>query len=111
MEIYEMQAKFCQMMANAKRIAIMEFLAHGEKSVGDLACELDIPITAVSQHLRIMKDNGMLVNRKDARTVYYSLKHPELMEGCHIMRKIMLAEVESQGQRARELIDNEIIGG
>lgn len=110
-ELYEMQAEFCKMMANAHRIAIMELLSQGETSVGDLATTLEMPISAVSQHLRVMKDKGIVVNRKDARTVYYSLKHPELMEGCHIMRKILLAELESRGQIAQKISNRKNTGG
>ena len=89
------------MMANPKRVAIIELLSEAECSVGELAKELDSSISAISQHLRTMKDKGVVVNRKDAQTVYYRLKNPKLIEGCHIMRDILLEEMESQGRIAR----------
>ena len=90
------------MMANPKRIAIVEILGRGECSVGELAEALSTSISAVSQHLRTMKDKGVVVNRKEAQSVYYRLKNPKLLESCHIMREILLEEMESQGRIARD---------
>ena len=100
--IFELQAELCQMMANPKRVAIVELLSEEECSVGELAKALNSSISAVSQHLRTMKDKGVVINRKDAQTVYYRLKNPKLIEGCHIMRDILLEEMESQGRIARD---------
>ncbi len=100
-ELFELQAELCQMMANPKRIAIIEILGRGERSVGELAEALSTSISTVSQHLRTMKDKGVVVNRKEAQTVYYHLKNPKLIEGCHIMREVLLEEMESQGRIAR----------
>ncbi len=90
------------MMANPKRIAILELLGQREHSVGELADSLAISISAISQHLRTMKDKGVVANRKEAQTVYYRLKTPRLIESCHIMRDILLEEMESQGRIARD---------
>ena len=89
------------MMANPKRIAIVEILGKGECSVGELAEALSVSISTVSRHLRTMKDKGVVVNRKEAQTVYYHLKNPKLIESCHMMRSILIEEMESQGRMAR----------
>ncbi len=101
-ELFELQAELCQLMANPKRIAIIEILGDGECSVGELAEALGTSISTVSQHLRTMKDKGVVVNRKEAQTVYYHLKNPKLLKGCHIMREVLLEEMESQGRMARD---------
>ncbi len=100
-ELFELQAELCQMMANPKRIAIVDILSQGECSVGELAEALSTSISTVSQHLRTMKDKGVVTNRKEAQTVYYHLKNPKLIESCHIMRDILLEEMELQGRIAR----------
>ena len=89
-------------MANPKRIAIVELLGRGECSVGELAEAPSTSISAVSQHLRTMKDKGVVVNRKEAQSVFYRLKNPKLIESCHIMREVLLEEMESQGRIARD---------
>ena len=93
-------------MANPKRIAIVEILGQGECSVGELAEVLGTSISTVSQHLRTMKDKGVVVNRKEAQTVYYHLKNPKLIAGCHIMRDVLLEEMEARGRMARNYDEN-----
>ena len=92
-ELFELQAELCQMMANPKRVAIIEILGEDECCVGELAEALSTSVSTVSQHLRTMKDKGIVVNRKEAQTVYYRLKNPKLIEGCHIMRDVLLVEM------------------
>ena len=101
-EIFELQADLYQTMANAKRLVIVELLSHGEKSVGAIAEALDSSTSAVSQHLRNMKDKSVVVTRKEGQTVYYRLKNPKIIKGCHLVRQILLEELESQGRMARD---------
>ena len=59
---------------NGVRLRIL-FLLHEEERlcVCDLSDILGMKIPAVSQHLRKMKDGGILVNEKVAQTIYYCL--------------------------------------
>ena len=108
-ELFELQAELCQMMANPNRIAIVERLGGGDQGVGSIAEALGTSISAVSQHLRTMKDKGVVVNRKEGQTVYYHLKNPKLIEGCHIMREVLLEEMESRGRMARDYDEEAVI--
>jgi ArsR family transcriptional regulator len=99
-----MQAELCSLMANAKRLMILDVLSQeGEANVGDIAEKLDIPVTAVSQHLRLMRDKNVVVCRKDGHTVYYRLKHPKLMDGCHAVQSVLMDELRITAQVAEEL--------
>ena len=109
LEILELQADLYQTMANAKRLAIVEMLGHGEKSVGAIAEILDLSVSAISQHLRNMKDKNVVITRKDAQTVYYRLKNPKIIEGCHLVREILLEEMESQGRIARDYDEDTVL--
>jgi DNA-binding transcriptional ArsR family regulator len=52
-------------LGDPTRRAIFELVAAGPKAVGELACELPISRPAVSQHLRVLKDAGLV--RDEAR--------------------------------------------
>jgi DNA-binding transcriptional ArsR family regulator len=59
---------------NGVRLRILFLLNEEERlCVCDLSDILGMKIPAVSQHLRKMKDGGMLVNEKVAQTIYYRL--------------------------------------
>jgi DNA-binding transcriptional ArsR family regulator len=55
------------------RRQIFEALRRGPRSVGDLAGHLPVSRPAVSQHLRVLKDAGLVVDRKDGVRRIYSV--------------------------------------
>ena len=60
-----------------KRRAILDILGRsGERSVTEISDHFDVTRSAVSQHLAILLDAGLVVERKDGRRRLYSL-HPD----------------------------------
>lgn len=62
------------------RRALLEHLATGDSRVTELAARLPVSRPAVSQHLRLMLDIGMVEERRDGRDRYYSLRRDRLEE-------------------------------
>ena len=99
--IFEMQAQLCGLMSNTKRLMIMDFLSRKcEARVGDIAEEIEATISSTSQHLRLMRDNDVVLSRKDGNTVFYRLKHPKIMDGCHAVREVLMDELKSRSKVA-----------
>ena len=63
-----------QALADPSRRAIFESLTHGEAAVKELTARFDISQPAVSQHLALLKDAGLVKGRRDGRHVYYRVK-------------------------------------
>ena len=72
----------CQVLTlvgNDVRLKILYLLEEeNELCVCDLADILEMTIPAVSQHLRKLKDGNILQTRRNAQTIYYSLKAEHL---------------------------------
>ena len=66
-------ADFFKVFADATRIRILCVLSHSEMCVCDLAQTLDITQSAISHQLRILKQMKLVVNRREGKTVFYSL--------------------------------------
>jgi DNA-binding transcriptional ArsR family regulator len=60
-------------LGDPTRRAIFERLADGPSSVGALASEMPVSRPAVSQHLRVLKDAGLVVDRQAGNRRIYSL--------------------------------------
>lgn len=60
-------------LANRHRLLIICQLIDGERSVGDLAEFLDLRDSTVSQHLALLRKDGLVSARRDAQTIYYSI--------------------------------------
>jgi DNA-binding transcriptional ArsR family regulator len=60
-------------LANRHRLLIVCQLIDGERSVGDLATFLGLRDSTVSQHLALLRKDGLVSARRDAQTIYYSI--------------------------------------
>jgi DNA-binding transcriptional ArsR family regulator len=60
-------------LGDPTRRAIFERLAGGPRAVGELANELPVSRPAVSQHLKVLKDAGLVVDRPDGTRRLYQL--------------------------------------
>jgi DNA-binding transcriptional ArsR family regulator len=67
-------------LADPTRRRIVELLAKGERSAGDLGRRFAITQPAVSQHLRTLRDAGLVRVRQDAQRRIYSLNGRGLAE-------------------------------
>jgi DNA-binding transcriptional ArsR family regulator len=61
------------LLGDASRRSIVEHLAASDRTVSELAAAMPITRPAVSQHLRVLKDAGIVRDRQVGRTNVYSL--------------------------------------
>lgn len=66
-------SKLLKSMSNRCRLLILCALAEGEMSVGSLEETVKMSQSSISQHLKRLHDDGLVVRRRDAQTVFYSL--------------------------------------
>jgi len=73
----ETQADRCRALAHPRRIQILWSLARGEKTVGEIAGEIESSIQNTSHHLRLMKEKGILSASRRGQSIYYQIEDPE----------------------------------
>ena len=64
-------------MANEWRLIILCHLTNGEKSVSELEQLIDLSQSALSQHLAVLRREKLVVTRREAQSIYYSLSGGE----------------------------------
>jgi DNA-binding transcriptional ArsR family regulator len=69
-----------QVLAEPNRQAILDLLRDGERPVGELVDELDLSQPAVSKHLRVLREAGMVEARVDAQRRLYRIRPEPLAE-------------------------------
>jgi DNA-binding transcriptional ArsR family regulator len=83
MNLAELQARalratgLLKAMSNPVRLLVLCQLAEGEKSVGELEKIVDVSQSALSQHLALLRQRGLVRFRRAGQTIYYSLSGPE----------------------------------
>ena len=60
-------------LSNRHRLLIICQLIDGERAVGELAEFLNLRDSTVSQHLALLRKDGLVTARRDAQTIYYSI--------------------------------------
>ena len=60
-------------LANRHRLLILCRLVDGERSVGELAETLGIRDSTVSQHLALLRKDGLVRTRRDGQTIWYAI--------------------------------------
>ncbi|TQM10332.1 ArsR family transcriptional regulator [Pseudoxanthomonas sp. 3HH-4] len=79
-------AQLLKALANEKRLQILCLLASGERSVGEINALLDLSQSALSQHLAVLREEGLVQTRREAQNVIYTLTPgpaAEVMQTLH----------------------------
>jgi DNA-binding transcriptional ArsR family regulator len=79
------QADVCQVFGSSTRILILWVLNGREMRVGDIATAIEASLQNTSQHLRLMKDRGILTSRRTGHAIYYRINGNELVHGCPVL--------------------------
>jgi DNA-binding transcriptional ArsR family regulator len=75
-------------LANRHRLLIICQLIDGERSVGDLAGFLGLRDSTVSQHLALLRRDGLVAARRDAQTIYYSIASDAAREVLSVLYRV-----------------------
>ena len=74
------QTSLFQTLADPTRLAILEALRDGERSVGYIVARVPIQQSGVSRHLRILHDAGLVRVRPDGQRRLYAIRPEPLMD-------------------------------
>ena len=67
-------------VADPTRRAVLDLLRDGERTVSELCAEFDLTQPAISQHLKVLRETGLVSVRRDGRIHYYKLEAMPLRE-------------------------------
>ena len=77
--LYGQFARVGQAMASPYRLELLDLLAQGERTVESLAAETGTSLANISQHLRVLRNAGLVRSRKDGLFVYYRVADPAVL--------------------------------
>ena len=78
--------KLLKALSNESRLLILCLLSQKELSVSEINVHLEISQSALSQHLAILRHDGLVETRRDSQVIYYSLAQgaaAQLIETLH----------------------------
>ncbi|MEJ2871770.1 metalloregulator ArsR/SmtB family transcription factor [Actinomycetospora sp. OC33-EN08] len=88
-------------LAEPRRRAILQLVAHDELAAGEIAAAFEVSRTAVSQHLTVLKEAGLLHERREATRRLYRARP----EGLAQLRELLDDLWDSALDTARRLVE------
>ncbi|OGG42174.1 hypothetical protein A3A21_02115 [Candidatus Jorgensenbacteria bacterium RIFCSPLOWO2_01_FULL_45_25b] len=86
--VYHKNALLYRLMANPKRLHMLNLLAQKEMTVAELAKELGVRMPNISQHLSILRGNKFVETRREGTSVYYRITDPRIVAPCRIFKEL-----------------------
>ncbi|WP_207759311.1 ArsR/SmtB family transcription factor [Sandarakinorhabdus cyanobacteriorum] len=71
-------ARLLKALSNERRLLILCQIGDGERSVGSL--QVGLSQSALSQHLALLRAEGLVSTRRDAQTIYYRIADPAVLQ-------------------------------
>lgn len=82
-------ARLLKLLANERRLLVLcELAGAGEMTVGDLAAAVGLSQSALSQHLSLMRESGLVGFRRDGQTLHYRIVDPVASEILSTLKTI-----------------------
>ena len=81
-------AAVARALGDPKRLCVLESLAGGEASVGELASRVSCQVPNMSQHLAVLRAAGLVTTRRDGNTVLYRLADERVLEAYRLIQSL-----------------------
>ena len=84
--LFELHASICRTLAHPKRLEILSLLRQGELSVGELQATVQTTNGNISQHLAILRNQGIIACRREANFIYNRIADERILSLMRCMQ-------------------------
>jgi DNA-binding transcriptional ArsR family regulator len=88
--MYELQSGFCSTFSSPKRLEILNVLRDSELTVSEILERMSISKTNLSQHLAVMKNQGVLENRREGQHIYYYVANKKILQAYDLIQEVLI---------------------
>lgn len=92
--VYDSLVETAKALSSGRRAELVDALAQGERSVEELAREIDQSVANTSQHLQRLLKSGLVKSRRDGTRIHYSLSSSAVFRLWRAMREAAEAHVD-----------------
>ncbi|MBF0178283.1 MAG: metalloregulator ArsR/SmtB family transcription factor [Magnetococcales bacterium] len=103
-ELFDHLARIGKAVGQGHRLAMLEFLAQGERTVESLAELTALSVANTSKHLQQLRHAGLVETRKEGVYVHYRLSDPEIVTLLGVIRRLSERHLEEVEKLVREYL-------
>lgn len=91
-------ATLLRLLGNEKRLMLLCQLADGELSVSEIQARVGLSQSALSQHLALLREDGIVATRRESQTIYYRIVDHAAMRVIETLAELFCPpEMRKQG--------------
>lgn len=102
--LFDALASVAQALGSGRRAEIVDLLAQGERSVEEIAHEIDQSVANTSQHLQVLARSGLVRSRREGTRIFYRLASERVGELWAAVRDVAVRHVAEVGILADEYL-------
>lgn len=101
MNFEEMEVKIFKALAHPIRLKIVKKLSEGTLCVCELNNDVEFSQSNLSQHLRILKDAGIVTYERDGTRILYSIRNEKILEAINLVQGMILSDIQQISKQIR----------
>lgn len=92
-EMLRKQAEVCKVFSSPHRLALLCLLKDGERSFAELQEATGLSKPNLSQHLSLLRAQGIVLTRREGLQVFVSVANPKTLQACQLMREVLCEQL------------------
>jgi ArsR family transcriptional regulator len=101
--VFKIKADFLKCLAHPVRLAVIERLKSGERSVGQLVQDLGVEQSSLSKHLSVLRQAGIVRSRQEKASVHYSIRDRDIFLVLRPIAEILRKKLRESGRMLSRL--------
>lgn len=93
-EVFQLHADLLRALAQPRRLEIVNLLQDQELSVSQIQDMLALPQANLSQHLQVLRKQGVVSARRDGKQIFYRLAHKNFRKANDLLRDVLIERYE-----------------
>jgi len=89
-KLLSFQEEVFKVLANQKRLEIIQLLSGRELSVSQMVEMLGLPQANLSQHLALLRQAKVVTSRRDGQTIYYQLSDRRISDALDMIKNVLI---------------------
>jgi len=87
-------ARLLKALSNERRLMILCQLGDGERAVGELLPNVGLSQSALSQHLAVLREEGLIAGRREGVSILYRIADPAVLKVIAVLAEIYCPPVQ-----------------
>ncbi|HSI68652.1 MAG TPA: metalloregulator ArsR/SmtB family transcription factor [Gillisia sp.] len=102
-KIFQLQANVSKALGHPIRMEIIQHLKEKEVSFSYLQEATGCLKSNLSQHLKLLTENGILRVRREGQCSYFSLTSSKVAKACQLMREVLVENIQEQQEIIKKI--------